>query len=116
MALQRTKLADIQYLPATVGSLYANPASSTTFVRGFILHNAAGVTASAKLHNVPDAAGVLGSAGTGNAFLDIDLVAGETVLVDSPYAIVLSDENDAIFGVTDTGSAVTIQILGDVDA
>jgi hypothetical protein len=113
MALQHVKLADIQQLPSSVGSLYANPASTKTYIRGLVLFNDNNAAELVKLHNVPDSAGSLGSAGVSNKFLEVALAAKETLLIDLPYPIVLTDQNDSLQGVSTTAAMVTIQILGD---
>jgi len=115
MARQNTKLADIQYLPASVASIYANPASTKTFIAGFILFNNDTVSRVVNLHNVPDSTGALGTAGNGNKFYEINLTAKEMAILEFDYPIVLTDTNDSIQGNAAVASQVTIQILGDTD-
>lgn len=116
IALQRGKLADIQYIPATVGSIYANPASSKSYIRSIILHNTNSSPETVQLYNVPDSATALGTAADGNKFFEKDLNQNETLFIDLEYPIVLTDENDSIQAVTTTASKVTVQVLGDKDA
>lgn len=113
MALQRTKLSDIQTLPSSVGVLYANPAGMRTYIRGILLHNTGSGTETVRLHNVPDAATVLGAPAAANRFAELPVAAKATVTLQFPYVIVLSDENDSIQGSSSTAATVTIQILGD---
>lgn len=116
MALNRTKLSDIQYIASSAGSLYANPASAKTYIRGFIIYNGNTTAEAVKLYNVPDSAASLGTAGVSNLFYSQSIAADETVIIEFPHPIVLTDENDSIQGVTTTASKVTFQILGDKDA
>lgn len=116
MALQRAKLADIQYIPATAGSLYANPASTTTFIRGLLLHNTNTTAETVKLYVVPDSAGALGTATSAHLILNVSLAANDTLLVELPYAVVLTDTNDSIQAITTTASKVTALLFGDKDA
>lgn len=116
MALNRTKLADIAYIASTAASVYANPASTKTYIRALILYNNNTTTEVVELHNVPDSSGSLGTAGVANKFLKINLVADETLFLKLDYPIVLTDTNDALFAKTTTASKVTIQLQGDKDA
>lgn len=116
MALQYTKLADIQYIPSSAGSLYANPASTKSYIRGIVLFNGNTTTEVVKLHNVPDSAAALGTAGVSNQFTEYSLLTKETLILDFKYPLVLTDQNDSLQGATTTASKVTIQILGDKDA
>lgn len=107
------KLADIQTLPSTVGSIYANPASTETFIKGFTLFNSNTTSETVKLYVVPDSGGSLGTAALTNQFLEISLSSKETFVFDTPGdGIVLSDTNDSIQGVTTTASKVTVIIHG----
>ena len=115
MALVRGKLADIQTVAATVGSIYANPASTKTYIRGIVLHNTNTTAEIVELHNVPDSAGSLGTAAATNKFLRVSVAANDTVTVDLAYPLVLTDTNDSIQAVTTTVSKVTIMLQGDKD-
>lgn len=112
--LQYTKLADIQYVADSAGSLYANPSSKTTYIRSLVLYNNNSTPETVTLYNVPDSASALGTAGAGNEFFQKSLAPNETFVLEFNYPIVLTDENDSIQASTTTGSMVTAQILGDV--
>lgn len=113
MAITRGRLADIQTLPSTVGSLYANPASTKTFVKGITLFNSNTTAETVKLYRVPDSSGSLGTPGVTNQFLEISLASLETFVFEFPGdGAVLEDTNDSIQGVTTTASKVTVQIHG----
>lgn len=116
MARQYTRLADIQYVAATAGAIYTNPASTTSYAKSLILFNGHTSTETVKLYNVPDNAGAVGTAGAGNQFAEISLAPLETLMFDLPYPITMIDENDTLQASTTTASKVTVQILGDVDA
>lgn len=114
--MQRAKLADIQYVAASAGSIYANPASTKTFVRGLVLHNTNGSAETVKVYVVPDSSSSLGTAGAGNRVLNISLPANDTLFVEFPYSVVLTDTNDSIQAETTTASKVTVLVIGDKDA
>lgn len=116
MARQFTRLADIQYISNSAASVYTNAASTTTFIKSFVLFNGNTSAETVKLYNVPDSAGSVGTAGDSNQFAEISLAAKETLMFDLPYPITIINENDTIQAVTTTASKVTIQILGDKDA
>jgi hypothetical protein len=113
MTMQHAKLADAQSLSNSAGSVYANPASTTTYIRGFTLHNKNTSTETVTLYNVPDSSGSLGTAGTGNQFLEYSMAAKETIHFSFDYPFVLTDTNDAIFGNSTNASQVNIWIHGD---
>jgi hypothetical protein len=116
LARQNTRLADIQYVPSTVGAVLTNPASTKTFVAGFWLFNTGTTAQRVALYNVPDSGGSVGTAANANFMAEIVLEGKETRIVPAPYPITLIDTNDTIQAVTQTASQVTIQLLGDRDA
>lgn len=113
MALQRTKLADIQYVPSSAGSLFSNPSGAKTYVRSLTLFNGGSSVETVRLYNVPDNASAVGTSGPSNQFLQQNLQAKETLVLEFGFPIVLSDQNDSIQGSTTTGSTVTVMIHGD---
>jgi hypothetical protein len=116
MAITRGKLADIQYVASSAGSIYANPGSTLTFISGFTLFNGNTTAETVKLYNVPDSGGSLGTAGVSNQFLEISLASLETFVFEAPSdGIVLSDTNDSIQAVTTTASKVTVMVHGTKD-
>jgi hypothetical protein len=116
MARQFTRLADIQYVADSAGALYTNAASTTTYIKSFVLYNGNTSTETVKLYNVPDSGGSAGTAADANQFAEIALASKETLMFDLPYPITLIDTNDTIQASTNTASKVTVQILGDKDA
>jgi hypothetical protein len=115
MARQNTRLVDIQYVPSSVGSIYANAAAGKSFIAGFVLFNNHTSSVTVSLHNVPDSGGSLGTAGNGNKFHEITLATKETSILEFDYPVVLIDTNDSIQASATVASQVTIQVLGDRD-
>lgn len=111
--LQRVKLADIQYVGSSAGSIYANPASTKTLITGFTLFNGNTTAETVKLYNVPDSATALGTAGVGNQFLEVSLPSKDTLFIEAPFGMMLTDQNDSIQAVTNTASKVTVMVHGD---
>lgn len=116
MALQRVKLADIQYVPATAGVLLENTnGTDKVLVTGITLYNGNTTAETVELYYVPDnGAGGNGTAGAGNRFLKVSLSADETLAYDVPDGgIYLTDDGDSIQGKTTTASKVTAILHGD---
>lgn len=114
MTLQRTKLADIQYIASSAASLYSNSSGYTTYIKGVTIFNGNTTTEVVKLYYVPDSGGSVGTAGVSNQCFEASIVAKETVIFEFPgLGIVLTDSNDSLQGVTTTASKVTIIIHGD---
>ena len=116
MALQYTKLADPAYVASSVGSIYANPASTKSYIKSILLYNGNTTTETVTVHMVPDSGGALGTAGVSNRILRRALIADETIEFAPEYPIVLTDENDSIMAVTTTASKVVVVVSGDKDA
>jgi hypothetical protein len=113
MALQRAKLGDIAYVAATAGSLYSNPTSTKTFIRGVLLFNGNTTVETVQLYLVPDAGAALGTAGVSNQIARVELQPYETLMLEFPYSLVLTDQNDSLQAVTTTASKVTAVVTGD---
>lgn len=113
MALQRAKLADIQYVGSSAGSLYANPSATKTLIAGVTLFNGNTTTETVKLYFVPDSAAALGTAGAANQFMEVALTAKNTQFVEFPFPIILTDQNDSLQASTTTASKVTAIVHGD---
>ena len=113
MAFAYARVLEITTLPAAAASVYTNPAATTTYIRGIILHNGNTVTEAVKLYNVPDNAGAVGTAAVTNEIYSESMVAGATTMLEFPIpGIMLTDGNDSIQGVTTNANKVTIQLLG----
>jgi hypothetical protein len=113
MALQRAKLGDIAFVGSSAGSIYANAAGVKTYVKGLVLHNTNTTAETVQVYDVPDSSGALGTPGVGNRILNVSLPANDTLIVEFPCAVVLSDTNDSLQAQTTTASKVTVLVLGD---
>jgi hypothetical protein len=113
MTIIHGRLADIQTIPSTAGSIYTNSSATETFVKGITLFNSNVTAETVKIYQVPAAGGTVGIASVTNQFLEISLASLETFVFELPGdGAVLENENDSIQGVTTTDSKVTIQIHG----
>lgn len=117
MAITRGRLANIQTVPSTAGSIYANPASTKTYVGGITLHNTNTTDEFVEVFCVPDSSGSLGTAGLTNRFIAVTMAANDTISFALPGdGIVLEDTNDSIQARTTTASKVTILLSGPKEA
>ena len=116
MALQRTRLTPLAYIPASVGVMYDNPASTTTFVKGVLLHNTNTTAETIEIHWVPSSGGAVGTAGNATRLFKVQMDAGETLFLEMPYSVVLVALHESIQMVTTTASKVNCAIAGDQDA
>jgi len=116
MARQFTRLRDIQFVPDTVGVIYPNGSGQKTFINGVALFNTNSTTETVKLYNVPNDGASAGTAGDGNQFDEVELLAKKSYIYQLPYPMTLLELNDTIQAVTTTASKVTIMLLGDVDS
>lgn len=112
MAINYVKLMDPVVLNnGTAAAVYANPVGTKTMIGGFWVHNTNASTREVTMFNVPDAAAALGTPGATNQFYKVTLAALETMFVEMRPPVLLTDENDAIFGFAG-GTAVNAQICG----
>ena len=117
MALAKTSLSPIVSITGvtTVG-IYTNPASTKSYIKGFVLHNAGISSAFCKLHDVVNSAGSVGTASSNNQFFSQYINPGETTFLEYPYPLTLTATNDSVrFQNTTAGQVINIQILGDRD-
>jgi len=114
MAITPKRLGEIQAVNnGAAGTVYAVPASTTAYVRSVTLHNVDTSTRSVQVWNVLDAAGAVGVAADTNQFINVDILAGDTVLVEfEAPGIIMEDENDSIQAQADAANKVTIQVSG----
>lgn len=115
MALQKTSLTPIVSVSGvSTVTIYTNPASTKTYIKAFVLHNAGITSAFCRLYDVASA---VGSASSSNQFFSQFINAGETTFIEYPYPLTLATENDTIrFYNSTAGQVINIQILGDKDA
>ena len=117
MALAKTSISPIVSVTGvtTVG-IYTNPASTKSYIKAFVLHNAGVSSAFCRLHDVPNSGGSVGTASSNNQFFSQYINAGETTFLEYPYPLTLTGTNDTIqFYNSVAGQVVNIQILGDAD-
>jgi len=113
MAIVHGKLADIQYIPSTAGSVYANPSTTKSFVKGFSVFNVAATSQTVKLFNVPDSGGSLGTAADANQCFEVVLATKEVFGWDWPGdGIALEDVNDSLQASSTNANSVTILLHG----
>ncbi len=111
--LQTITLTEPTQIASSPASVYANPASTKSLIRGIIIYNSNTTTETVKIYYVPDSSSSLGTAAASNRLFSVSLSADETLIIEIPFCLVLSDTNDAIFAETTTASKVTIEITGD---
>lgn len=117
MAITHGRLADPATIPSTAGSLYSNPASTKTFIKGVTLYNSNTTAEVVQLYVVPDSGGSLGTAAATNQILKITMATLETYITEFPGdGIALNDTNDSLQGVTTTASKVVAILHGVKDA
>jgi hypothetical protein len=136
MALQRTKLLDIQSVTGinTVGIFTVGVTdctgpvgvASTTYLRGVMMHNTGILSATSSLYVYPSGAvrqeETLGYATTDYRLIRVDLNSNETFFFEPNYPLVLVDRESIVVEVsapaangTGIGSVVNYQLLGDTD-
>jgi hypothetical protein len=117
MALAKTSLTSIVSVTgvSTVG-IYTNPASTKSYIKAFVLHNAGISSAFCRLYDVANSGGSVGTASSNNQFFSQYINPGETTFLEYPYPLTLANTNDSIrFYNTTSGQVINIQILGDKD-
>ena len=126
MALERGKLSNVQRVAAaaTVGIITC-ASSKKVYIKSILCHYPGGGginTAVAHVYVVPNG-DAFSDADTGtsvNRVFDVDVNAGETVLLEPAYPIVLDTTGDAIFvGTGNVGTGATycnFMISGDKEA
>lgn len=113
MSFTAKRLAEIQLLITGSAQLYANPASTNTYVQLVVLHNVTTGSVSASLWNVPDVGGATGSPAIANRFATPTITGSDSMILDyGKPGIVLEDENDCIYGAAEALNSITIQIYG----
>ena len=120
MALERGKLTNVVRVAAasTVGMITC-ASSKKVYIKSIICHQAGGTisTATGQIYFIPNG----GSFSPENKIFDVDVQAGETVLLEPSYPLVLDTTGDALF--VGTGQAagagathMNFMITGDKEA
>lgn len=111
MSLQRTSLTKVLQLAAAPAAVYTLPAATKACLKGILLHNTGAAAEHVVVHWVQPGA----SSAAANRILSVDLLAGETLIAEVPFALVITDEGEAICGASTTAATVNICLLGDID-
>jgi len=113
MAFAYGKLISPTTIAAGAAALYANAASTTTYIRGIVLHNGNSTAETVILYNVPDSTESAGTAATANELYYEVMPARSTTTLEFPApGLVMTDKNDTLQGTTTTASKVTINLIG----
>ena len=112
MALERGKLTDIVQVAAGSTSAIITVASSKkVYVKSIICHATTTMSATAQVYFVPNG----GAVGTSTKLFDVDVNAGETVLIEPSYPLVLDTTGDSLRVGAGT-STINFLITGDKEA
>ncbi len=112
MALDRGKLSDVVVVSAasTVGIITV-ASSKKVYVKSILAHAGTATSATAQVYFVPNG----GSVGATTKIFNVDVNAGETVLIEPSYPLVLDTTGDKISVGAGT-STVNFLITGDKEA
>ena len=107
--------AMVQQLPAAAASVYTNPSSTPTYVKGWRLFNtSASVAELVKIYLVINSGGSLGAAAVANQVLEYLLQPKESLTEDfAGTGVVLSALNDSIQAMATDASTVNLVLFGD---
>ncbi len=113
MALDRGKLSNIVVVSAgsTVGIITV-ASSKKVYVKSILAYAGTASTATAQVYFVPNGGT---SNSPDNRIFDVDINAGETVMIEPSYPLVLDTTGDALF-VGAGSSTVNVLITGDKEA
>ena len=112
MALERGKLSNVvQVSDGSTSSIIACASSKTVYIKSIICHNPSGTNATAQVYFVPNG----GSVGTATEIFDVSVNAGETVLLEPAYPLVLDTSGDSLHRGADA-SGINFLITGDKEA
>jgi len=98
------------YIPTTAGTIYAKPASTTSYIRNILIYNGSAGSQSIQLYLVPTG----GTAGVATCFWSVPVPPSETVTIEysANPGMVLDKTGDALKAATTTASYVTISVFG----
>lgn len=118
MPFSYSKLMDITTLPSSTNvaasaasAIYINPSSTTTYIAEIEMHNTGSLSASVVLYCVPDNSLSVGIPATSSEIVKYTMAGYDTIWIEPKYPYILSDQNEAIFGVAST-SSVNIIVRG----
>ena len=112
MALERGKLTNIvQVAAASTVGIITVASSKKVYVKSIICHATTGLSATAQVYFVPNG----GAVGTSTKLFDVDVNAGETVLIEPSYPLVIDTTGDSLRVGAGT-STINFLITGDKEA
>ena len=118
MPFSYSKLMDITTLPSSTiaaasaaSAIYVNPSSTTTYIAEIEMHNTGSLPASVVLYCVPDNSLSLGTPAASSEIVKYTMAGYDTIWIEPKYPYILSDQNEALFGVATT-SSVNIIVRG----
>jgi hypothetical protein len=112
MALERGKLTNIvQVAAASTVGIITVASSKKVYVKSIICHSPTANAATAQVYFVPNG----GAVGTSTKLFDVDVNAGETVLIEPSYPLVLDTTGDSLRVGAGT-STINFLITGDKEA
>jgi hypothetical protein len=93
MALERGKLSDVvQVAAGTTASIITCASSKKVYIRSVICHQPTTDAATAQVFFVPNG----GTPGIANKIFDVNVNAGETVLLEPSYPLVLDTTGESL--------------------
>lgn len=120
MALAKTGLGfPVECTYNATTTVYANAASTTSYIRSILFHNLGTENITLTLHHVQNSSGSVGSTSDANRILKITLEGTDTYFMELAYPLTLTGENDSLRVVNlnqTAGNSVTAQLLGDKEA
>tara|TARA_B100000287_G_scaffold156462_1_gene147597 strand:- start:1084 stop:1440 length:357 start_codon:yes stop_codon:yes gene_type:complete len=118
MALERGKLTDVITLgTGTTAAAVTVASNKKIYVKSIMAHAPyVGLNSgTAQIYMVPNSGGSAGAASTSNQIFDSDVYAGETVLFEPSYPIVIDSTGDTI-QVGTGATTINFLITGDKEA
>ena len=119
MALNNNGLGGVVQVAASGNTVLAGTTvagDKNVFVRGLLLFNTnASSSQVCEIHVVPNDSDSPGAAAAANKIGRLTLSASDTAFFEFPYPLTLTDTGDCIRVVNDSGSAVNVLPVGDVE-
>mgnify|MGYP001403416955 CR=1 FL=1 len=112
MALERGKLSEVVQVSAgSTQAMITVASSKKVYIKSIICHQPTTVNSTAQIYFVPNG----GSVGSATKVFDVDVNAGETVLIEPSYPLVLDTTGDSLQVGAGT-STINFLITGDKEA
>lgn len=112
MALERGKLSEVVQVSAgSTQAMITVASSKKVYIKSIICHQPTTTNATAQIYFVPNG----GSVGSATKVFDVDVNAGETVLIEPSYPLVLDTTGDSLQVGAGT-STINFLITGDKEA